>query len=108
MSATIQQAANAYQQSLGLEVAEYDEQDISEPQVCAAYSSDHYVFEDEIVSLRNEAQTKIPLSSKTLLRGPKPFDGGVSANKGQEMNDPVVRVIFVSGPLGVGKYVKTS
>ena len=101
ISATILQAANAYQQSLNSEV----EENISELQVPTPYVLDRYVFEDEIVSLRNETHAKISLSSKTLLRGPKPFDGQLSGHRGIETNDPIVRVIFVGGPSGVGKYV---
>ncbi|KAG0053455.1 histidine kinase osmosensor [Gryganskiella cystojenkinii] len=108
ISATILQAANAYQQSLHSDVPDYHERDISEMQAHCAYLLDHYVFEDEIVSLQNQAQAKIPLSSKTLLRGPKPFGGGKSIPRAAlETTDPVVRVIFVSGPTGVGKTVLT-
>ncbi|KAF9897408.1 hypothetical protein BX616_005653, partial [Lobosporangium transversale] len=64
---------------------------------------DHYVFEDEIVSLRNQGSVKIPLLSTTLLRSPKPFDGGKAVHRGSEATDPVVRAIFVSGPSGVCK-----
>ncbi|GJJ74079.1 hypothetical protein EMPS_06437 [Entomortierella parvispora] len=103
ISATIVQAANVYQQSLNSEV----EETISELQIPAPYALDRYVFEDEIVSLRNETHAKISLSSKTLLRGPKSFDGKLSDRRSMETNDPVVRVIFVGGPAGVGKTVLT-
>ncbi|KAF9328379.1 hypothetical protein BG006_008435, partial [Podila minutissima] len=106
ISAAIVQAASAYQHSLNSDTD--DAMDKSEQVargVSAVNDSDHYNFEDDIVSLQSQITTKIPLSSKTLLRTPKPFDGGKSVHRGSETTDPVVRVIFVSGPSGVGKTV---
>ncbi|KAF8930598.1 hypothetical protein BGZ58_008153, partial [Dissophora ornata] len=107
ISAAIAQAANAYQNSLNSDISDtYSEQgDLAAMRVAALNDSDHYVFEDDIVSLQNQAHAKIPVSSRTLLRTPKPFDGGKSVHRGSETADPVVRAIFVSGPSGVGKTV---
>ncbi|KAF9958067.1 hypothetical protein BGZ72_000932 [Mortierella alpina] len=108
ISAAISQAATAYQQALNSGGAEGSplEQDLAASRMTVINDSDHYIFDnDDIVSLQSQATTKIPLSSKTLLRTPKPFDGGKSVHRGSEMADPVVRAIFVSGPSGVGKTV---
>ncbi|KAF9286905.1 hypothetical protein BGZ68_002447 [Mortierella alpina] len=108
ISAAISQAASAYQQTLNSGAAEGSplEEDLAASTVTVMNDSDHYIFEDDdIVSLQSQATAKIPLSSKTLLRTPKPFDGGKSVHRGSEMADPVVRAIFVSGPSGVGKTV---
>ncbi|KAF9396475.1 hypothetical protein BGX21_009517 [Mortierella sp. AD011] len=106
ISSVIAQAASAYQNSLNNDVSETctEERDVA-MKVAAVNDSDHYVFEDDIVSLQNQAHTKIPLSSKTLLGTPKPFDGGKSVYRGSEATDPVVRAIFVSGSSGVGKTI---
>ncbi|KAF9571424.1 hypothetical protein EC968_000639 [Mortierella alpina] len=106
ISAAISQAASAYQQTLHSGVAGESplEEDLAASSAAIINDSDHYVFEDDdIVSLQSQSTAKIPLSSKTLLRTPKPFDGGKSVHRGSEMTDPVVRAIFVSGPSGVGK-----
>ncbi|KAF9110800.1 hypothetical protein BGX27_005869 [Mortierella sp. AM989] len=66
-------------------------------------NADHYIFEDDIVSLRSQVSAKIPLSSKTLLRTPTPLYGAQSIHRGTETADPIVRVVFVSGASGVGK-----
>ncbi|KAG0025161.1 hypothetical protein BGZ81_007356 [Podila clonocystis] len=106
ISAAIVQAASAYQHSLNSDMDDaMDESEQVARGVSAVNDSDHYNFEDDIVSLQSQITTKIPLSSKTLLRTPKPFDGGKSVHRGSETTDPVVRVIFVSGPSGVGKTV---
>ncbi|KAF8936832.1 hypothetical protein BGZ58_003637 [Dissophora ornata] len=108
ISAAIAQAAGAYQQSLNGDVLDGDdddEDDAAASRMAAAKDADHYVFEDDIVSLKSQASTKIPLSSKTLLRTPKPFDGLKSVHRGPEATDPIIRVVFVSGPSGVGKTV---
>ncbi|KAF9900626.1 hypothetical protein EC991_007072 [Linnemannia zychae] len=123
ISAAIVQAASAYQQALNSELISsddeeyYDEFDGSTkrggPSATTATASsindseDLYVFEDDIVSLKCQLSSKIPLSSKTLLRKTRLFDrgGGKSVHRGSEPSDPVVRVIFVSGPSGVGKTV---
>ncbi|CAO3565313.1 unnamed protein product [Mortierella alpina] len=108
ISAAISQAATAYQQALNSGVAEGSplEEDLVAPSATVINDSDHYIFEDDdIVSLQSQSTAKIPLSSKTLLRTPKPFDGGKSVHRESEMTDPVVRAIFVSGPSGVGKSV---
>ncbi|KAG0204256.1 hypothetical protein BGX28_003751 [Mortierella sp. GBA30] len=107
ISAAIAQAASAYQQSMHSRLSEPDVEetdDMVSPWM-APQDSDHYIFTDDIVSLPNQASAKIPLSSKTLLRTPRPFDGGKSVHRGTETSDPVIRVIFVSGPSGVGKTV---
>lgn len=104
ISAAIVQAASAYQHSLNSDMDDaMDESEQVARGVSAVNDSDHYNFEDDIVSLQSQITAKIPLSSKTLLRTPKPFDGGKSVHRGSETTDPVVRVIFVSGPSGVGK-----
>lgn len=107
ISAAIAQAANAYQQSLNGEVIgdDDDDDDVAGARMAVANNADHYVFEDDIVSLKNQVSSKIPLSSKTLLKTPRPFDGMRSTHRGSEKTDPIVRVLFVSGPSGVGKYV---
>ncbi|KAG0071512.1 hypothetical protein BGZ92_004261, partial [Podila epicladia] len=106
ISAAIVQAASAYQHSLNSDMDDaMDESEQVARGVSAVNDSDHYNFEDDIVSLQSQITAKIPLSSKTLLRTPKPFDGGKSVHRGSETTDPVVRVIFVSGPSGVGKTV---
>ncbi|KAG0216028.1 hypothetical protein BGX33_000547 [Mortierella sp. NVP41] len=122
ISAAIVQAASAYQQALnsGLINSDDDEcyNDVESGSNCqgssasaaaanANDSEDLYVFEDDIVSLKCQLSSKIPLSSNTLLRKTKLFDrgGGKSVHRGTEPSDPVVRVIFVSGPSGVGKTV---
>ncbi|KAF9932793.1 histidine kinase osmosensor [Linnemannia zychae] len=121
ISAAIVQAASAYQQALNSDLADSDEDDCYDEfetgTNCEGNSSgvpstpnpndgeDLYIFEDDIVSLKCQLSSKIPLSSKTLLRKQKLFDrgSGKSMNRGSDSSDPVVRVIFVSGPLGVGK-----
>ncbi|KAI1310789.1 hypothetical protein EDD11_003666 [Mortierella claussenii] len=129
ISAAIAQAASAYQQSLTGEVSDDDESDddgnhdglstndsassvglhsggkggTSTSRGAAVNNADFYVFEDDIVSLKSQVSAKIPLSSKTLLRTSKPFLGVQSIHKGHEATDPIVRVVFVSGPSGVGK-----
>lgn len=105
ISAAIAQAAGAYQQSLNCDEGSVccDDDEMTATNIMDLNNSDHYVFEDDIVPLQNQGCTKIPLSSKTLLRTPKPFDGGKSVHRGGESTDPVVRAIFVSGPSGVGK-----
>ncbi|KAF9983750.1 hypothetical protein BGZ65_001475 [Modicella reniformis] len=107
ISAAIAQAANAYQQSLNGEMVEEDddEDDVTGSRMAEANNADHYVFEDDIVSLKNQVSSRIPLSSKTLLKTPRPFDGMRSVHRGPEKTDPIVRVLFVSGPSGVGKTV---
>ncbi|KAG0071329.1 hypothetical protein BGZ89_010956 [Linnemannia elongata] len=122
ISAAIVQAASAYQQALNSELICSDDDDecygdfdggtsCGRPSTLASRntndSEDLYVFEDDIVSLKCQLSSKIPLSSKTLLRKPRLFDRGVgkSVHRGTELSDPVVRVIFVSGPSGVGKTV---
>ncbi|KAF9379922.1 hypothetical protein CPC16_010535 [Podila verticillata] len=106
ISAAIVQAASAYQHSLNSDMEDTtDDSEQVARRVAAVNDSDHYHFEDDIVSLQSQITAKIPLSSKTLLRTPKPFDGGKSVHRGSETTDPVVRVIFVSGPSGVGKTV---
>ncbi|KAF9311034.1 hypothetical protein BG003_007834 [Podila horticola] len=107
ISAAIAQAASAYQQSLNCDEGSVccDDDDMTATSTVDLNNSDHYVFEDDIVPLQNQGRTKISLSSKTLLRTPKPFDGGKSVHRGSESTDPVVRAIFVSGPSGVGKTV---
>ncbi|KAF9917442.1 hypothetical protein BX616_000978, partial [Lobosporangium transversale] len=126
ISACIAQAASAYQQSLngsnndddGSEDDDGDdvfhgggagnndndngEISASASKKTAVKNADYYVFEDDIVSLKSQI-AKIPLSSKILLRTPKPFDGAQSIHRGHEATDPIVRVVFVSGPSGVGK-----
>ncbi|KAF9107718.1 hypothetical protein BGX27_008637 [Mortierella sp. AM989] len=105
ISSAIAQAAIAYKNSFNNDVSKVytEEGDVVTTKVAAMNDSDHYVFEDDIVPLQNQACTKIPLSSKTLLGTPKPFDGGKSVHRGSETTDPAVRAIFVSGPSGVGK-----
>lgn len=107
ISAAIAQAAGAYQQSLNCDEGSVccDDDEMTATNIMDLNNSDHYVFEDDIVPLQTQGYTKIPLSSKTLLRTPKPFDGGKSVHRGGESTDPVVRAIFVSGPSGVGKTV---
>ncbi|KAI1314599.1 hypothetical protein EDD11_001942 [Mortierella claussenii] len=108
ISAAISQAASAYQHSLNSDMSDSfsEEGDAAAMRVAAINSdSDYYVFEDDIVSLPNQTYVSIPLSSKTLLMTPKPFDGGKAVHRGSETTDPVVRAIFVSGPSGVGKTV---
>ncbi|KAF9429761.1 hypothetical protein BGZ94_009593 [Podila epigama] len=105
ITAAIVQAAGAYKHSISSDMDDRDETELVARKVAAVNDSDHYVFEDDIVSLQSQSTAKIPLSSKTLLRTPKPFDGGKSVHRGSEATDPVVRVIFVSGPTGVGKTV---
>ncbi|KAG0343527.1 hypothetical protein BG004_005233 [Podila humilis] len=106
LSAAIAQAASAYQHSLNNDMDDtLDETEQMARRVAEVNNTDHYRFEDDIVSLRSQITAKISLSSKTLLRTPKPFDGGKSVHRGSETTDPVVRVIFVSGPSGVGKTV---
>ena len=102
ISAAISQAAAAYQHNNDASDASSNEDDAPIPKMMAM-DDDHYVFEDEIVSLQNQANAKISLSSKTLLRTPKSFDSGKAVHRGLETTDPVVRAIFVSGPSGVGK-----
>ncbi|KAI7823060.1 hypothetical protein BC939DRAFT_452661 [Gamsiella multidivaricata] len=107
ISAAISQAASACKHSLNND-SPYtcsSEDDNVDVRPTTFNDSDHYVFEDDIVSLQRQACSKIPLSSKTLLRTPKPFDGGKSVPRGSEATDSVVRAIFVSGPSGVGKTV---
>ncbi|KAF9181697.1 hypothetical protein BGZ51_005252 [Haplosporangium sp. Z 767] len=107
ISAAISQAASAYQNSLNNDVSDSFSEDQEEvaSRMAALNDSDHYVFEDDIVSLQSHTNTKIPLSSKTLLRTPKPFNAGKSVHRGSETTDPIVRAIFVSGPSGVGKTI---
>ncbi|KAF9936474.1 hypothetical protein BGZ67_002335 [Mortierella alpina] len=105
ISAAIVQAANAYQQALHSEIIDTDDAEPMESSRTTAQNSDHYVFADDIVALQNQASAKISLSSRTLLRTPRPFDGGKAVHRGAEASDPVIRVIFVSGPSGVGKTV---
>ncbi|KAG9061971.1 hypothetical protein KI688_006688 [Linnemannia hyalina] len=121
ISAAIVQAASAYQQTLNSNLICNDDDESygdldggtsyggpSTPAAVSANDSeDLYVFEDDIVSLKCQLSSRIPLSSKTLLRKPRLFDrgGGKSVHRGTELSDPVVRVIFVSGPSGVGKTV---
>ncbi|KAF9120808.1 hypothetical protein BGW39_011070 [Mortierella sp. 14UC] len=102
ISAAISQAAAAYQHNNDDSDTSSDEGDAPTPTMMEM-DDDHYVFEDEIVSLQSQASAKISLSSKTLLRTPKSFDGGKAVHRGLETTDPVVRAIFVSGPSGVGK-----
>ncbi|KAF9096667.1 hypothetical protein BGX23_010727 [Mortierella sp. AD031] len=102
ISAAISQAAAAYQHNSDASDTSSNDGDASTPNLMAM-DDDHYVFEDEIVSLQSQASAKISLSSKTLLRTPKAFDGGKAVHRGLETTDPVVRAIFVSGPSGVGK-----
>ncbi|KAF9902373.1 hypothetical protein EC991_005007, partial [Linnemannia zychae] len=102
ISAAISQAAAAYQHNNDASDTSSNEGDTPTPNMMAM-DDDHYVFKDEIVSLQSQASTKISLSSKTLLRTPKSFDGGKAVHRGLETTDPVVRAIFVSGPSGVGK-----
>ncbi|KAF9538483.1 hypothetical protein EC957_006716 [Mortierella hygrophila] len=102
ISAAISQAAAAYQHNNDASDTSSNEDDAPTPKMMAM-DDDHYDFEDEIVSLQNQAGAKISLSSKTLLRTPKSFDGGKAVHRGLETTDPVVRAIFVSGPSGVGK-----
>ncbi|KAG0250751.1 hypothetical protein BG011_008125 [Mortierella polycephala] len=103
ISAAIAQAANAYQQSLNNGPEDGNDDDIAALRVKVANDSDHYVFMDDIVPLQNKISAKIPLSSKMLLRTPKPIGDSKSVLRGTEINDPVIRVIFVRGPSGVGK-----
>ncbi|KAI7824108.1 hypothetical protein BC939DRAFT_410692 [Gamsiella multidivaricata] len=107
ISAAIAQAASACQQSLNGDMqdddVDDDDDDDMASKMVAANNADYYVFEDDIVSLRSQVSAKIPLSSKTLLRTPKPFNRLQSAHHGPEKTDPIVRVVFVSGPSGVGK-----
>ncbi|KAF9120019.1 hypothetical protein BGW39_011732 [Mortierella sp. 14UC] len=123
ISAAIVQAASAYQQALNSELINSDDDEYYDefdggtkyggPSATAATtaiindSEDLYIFEDDIVSLKCQLSSKIPLSSKTLLKKTRLFDrgGGKSVHRGSELSDPVVRVIFVSGPSGVGKTV---
>ncbi|KAG0042328.1 hypothetical protein BGZ83_000597, partial [Gryganskiella cystojenkinii] len=108
ISAAITQAASAYQQSIDSDLTEAgsdDEAEMEAIRIAAINNSDFYHFKDDIVSLPNKANAKISLSSKTLLRTPKPFDGVKSASRNVEIADPVVRAIFVSGPSGVGKTI---
>lgn len=102
ISAAISQAAAAYQHNNDASDTSSNDGDAPTPAMMAM-DDDHYVFEDEIVSLQNQASAKISLSSKTLLRTPRPFDGGKAVHRGLETSDPVIRAIFVSGPSGVGK-----
>ncbi|KAG0071328.1 hypothetical protein BGZ89_010955 [Linnemannia elongata] len=102
ISAAISQAAAAYQHNNDASDSSSNEDDAPTPKMMTM-DDDHYVFQDEIVSLQNQASAKISLSSKTLLRTPKSFDGGKAVHRGLETTDPVVRAIFVSGPSGVGK-----
>ncbi|KAF9162424.1 hypothetical protein DFQ26_003553 [Actinomortierella ambigua] len=107
ISAAIAQAALAYHQShtphSGEQASTEDVELAAMRATASANDSDHYAFEDDIVSLQTQGATKIPLSSKTLLRTPKSLDGIKPVHRGSETVDPVVRVIFVSGPAGVGK-----
>lgn len=103
ISAAISQAASAYQNSLNSDMLDSCSEEGDTTETTAVNDSDHYVFKDDIVPLQNMVYTKIPLSSKTLLMTPRPFDGGKSVHRGLETTDPVVRAIFVSGPSGVGK-----
>ncbi|KAG0236861.1 hypothetical protein BGW41_000332 [Actinomortierella wolfii] len=107
ISAAIAQAALAYQQSQNhhnCEQASTEDVELAAMRATAsANDSDHYAFEDDIVSLQSQGATKIPLSSKTLLRTPKSLDGIKLVHPGSATVDPVVRAIFVSGPAGVGK-----
>ncbi|KAG0378264.1 hypothetical protein BGX24_004323 [Mortierella sp. AD032] len=123
ISAAIVQAASAYQQALSSELINSDDDEYYDecddganrgrPSTTATRtpnindSEDLYIFEDDIVSLKCQLSSKIPLSSKTLLRKTRLFDrgGGKSVHRGSEPSDPVVRVIFVSGHSGVGKTV---
>ncbi|KAG0268106.1 hypothetical protein BGZ95_002620, partial [Linnemannia exigua] len=102
ISAAISQAAAAYQHNNDASDTSSNDGDAPTPTMMAM-DDDHYFFEDEIVSLQSQASAKISLSSKTLLRTPKSFDGGKAVHRGLETTDPVVRAIFVSGPSGVGK-----
>ncbi|KAG0012408.1 hypothetical protein BGZ80_011760 [Entomortierella chlamydospora] len=104
ISAAIAQAASAYQQSLNAQMLDGDD-DVEDgaTQTPTKNNADYYIFEDDIVSLQSQASSKIPLSSKTLLRTPKPFNGVQSVHRGPETTDPIVRVVFVSGASGVGK-----
>ncbi|KAF9432390.1 hypothetical protein BGZ76_010878 [Entomortierella beljakovae] len=104
ISAAIAQAASAYQQSLNSQVSDDEgEDDETAAKTLAENNGDLYIFEDDIVSLKSQVSAKIPLSSKNLLRTPKPFDGVQSLHRGPAKTDPIVRVVFVSGPSGVGK-----
>ncbi|KAF9200437.1 hypothetical protein BGZ49_009346, partial [Haplosporangium sp. Z 27] len=115
ITSIIVQSANAYHNLLNREMSEtFTEGDIlamkaaaaaAAAAAVAANNSDHYVFEDDIVSLQSQSRNKISLSSKTLLRTPKPFVGGKSVQRGLETAEPVIRAIFVSGPSGVGKTI---
>jgi hypothetical protein len=105
ISAAISQAASAYHNSVNSDTLDTgsEDGDTAPSGVDTINNSDHYEFQDDIVPLQNKTYTKISLSSKTLLRTPKPFDIGQSVHRGSEATDPVVRAIFVSGPSGVGK-----
>ncbi|KAF9347004.1 hypothetical protein BGX26_001472, partial [Mortierella sp. AD094] len=104
ISAAIAQAASAYQQSLNAQMLDGDDDgEAGTTMTPAKNNADHYIFEDDIVSLKSQVSSKIPLSSKTLLRTPKPFNGVQSVHRGPEATDPIVRVVFVSGASGVGK-----
>ncbi|KAG0318985.1 hypothetical protein BGZ99_005349 [Dissophora globulifera] len=108
ISAAIAQAASAYRQCMNGDISEDfsdsdEDDDATASKKAAAKDADFYVFEDDIVSLKSQMSCKIPLTSKTLLRTPKPFDGIQSIQRGPEVTDPIVRVVFVSGPSGVGK-----
>ncbi|KAG0242856.1 hypothetical protein BGX31_011446 [Mortierella sp. GBA43] len=105
ISAAISQAASAYQNSINSDTLDSISED-GDTEIDPIDDSDHYVFKDDIVSLQSNDYTKIPLSSKTLLMTPKPFDGGKSVHRGAETTDPVVRAIFVSGPIGVGNVLQ--
>lgn len=107
ISAAIAQAAAAYQQTLiGEAMDDDDDEDgVSGSRTAAASNADHYHFEDDIVSLKSQVSSRISLSSKALLKTPRPFDGMRSVHRGPEKVDPIVRVLFVSGPSGVGKTV---
>ncbi|KAF9202676.1 hypothetical protein BGZ49_007181 [Haplosporangium sp. Z 27] len=105
ITAAIEQAATAYQNSLNSQMLDGEDDEARETpkKPPTAKDADHYVFEDNIVSLKSQVSSKIPLSSKTLLRTLKPFSGVQSVHRGPETTDPIVRVVFVSGSSGVGK-----
>ena len=102
ISAAISQAASAYQQNSDASDTSSNDGD-APTSTMMTMDDDYYDFEEEIVSLQSQTSSKISLSSKTLLRTPKSFDGGKAVHRGLETTDPVVRAIFVSGPSGVGK-----
>ncbi|KAF9585105.1 histidine kinase osmosensor, partial [Lunasporangiospora selenospora] len=109
ISSIISQAANAYQNWINSEQTMSDDESdhgrnlTSKTTAAAAGDLDLNVLAMDIVPLQNQASAKIPLSSKMLLRNPKPFDGGRFLQQGSHgQSEPVVRVIFVGGSSGVG------